>query len=67
MIRRTLLKVVGLVLAWLFLLAVGVGFMSLALWLLIPAAFPLLDFTYWQALALTGIVFLVGSPAMVKN
>jgi hypothetical protein len=67
MIRSTLLKVVGLILAWMFLLGVGVGFMSLALWLLVPAAFPLLDFTYWQALALTGIVLLFGVPAMVRN
>jgi hypothetical protein len=67
MIRRIILKVIGLVAAWLFLLAVGLGFMSLALWMLVPAAFPLLDFTYWQALALTGIVVLFGLPVAVKN
>lgn len=36
------------------------------LWWLVPLAFPLLPFTYQQALALTGIAVVIGLPAM-KN
>lgn len=64
MIRRILLKVVGLVLAWLLLGAFAFGMVTLALWLLIPAAFPGLAFGFWNAAALSAVVFLVGLPAM---
>lgn len=37
---------------------------ALALWWLVPLAFPLLPFTYNQALALTGIMVIIGLPAM---
>jgi hypothetical protein len=66
MIRRTLLKVVGIVLAWLFLAAVSFLMVSLALWLLIPAAFPMLAFGFPNAMALAVVVFMVGVPA-IKN
>lgn len=37
---------------------------ALALAWLVPLAFPLLPFTYNQALALTGIMVIIGLPAM---
>ena len=48
----------------LFLFAVGFGLVSLALWVLVPLAFPLLPFDFGQAMALTGILIIVGLPAM---
>jgi len=53
-------------LACLFLVVVAFVMVSLALWILIPLAFPMLDFGYWNAAALTVVVFMVGLPA-VKN
>jgi hypothetical protein len=57
-----------------FVTAIGVllgvamilGIFTFLLMLLMNLAFPLLAFGYWQALALLGIVVLIGLPAM-KN
>jgi hypothetical protein len=57
-----------------FVTAIGVllgvamilGVFTFLLMLLMNIAFPLLAFGYWQALALLGIVVLIGLPAM-KN
>lgn len=57
-------QAIALTLAWLLLIAFGFGMVTLALWLLVPAAFPGLAFGFWNAAALAGIVFLVGLPAM---
>jgi hypothetical protein len=47
-------------------LVLVVGVFALLLMLLVNAAFPLLPFGYWQALAGLGIAVLIGLPAM-KN
>jgi hypothetical protein len=40
---------------------------AFGLWMMIPLAFPLLAFTYWNALALSWIIFFVGLPWLVKD
>lgn len=59
-------QVIATVLAGLVLAAFAFGMLSLALWLLVPAAFPGLDFSFPNAMALTGIALIVGIPAMRK-
>lgn len=54
------LLVVGGVLAMIAVLAFG-------LWMLIPLAFPALAWSYWNALALSFILFIVGLPWLVKD
>lgn len=58
------LKVILGALLVLLIGAVVFGLVALALWWLVPIAFPLLPFTYPQALALTGIACIIGAPAM---
>lgn len=60
------MKVIFAALAVLIGAAFGFALVALVLWLLVPLAFPLLAFTYWQALALTGIIVIIGLPAL-KN
>lgn len=48
----------------LFLAAAAFLLLSLVLLLLVPAAFPLLGFGFTNAMALAGIVVLIGLPAM---
>lgn len=62
MIRKTILTAIGTILG----LVIVVGVFALLLMLLMNVAFPLLAFGFWQALALLGISFLVGLPAMMK-
>lgn len=60
-------EAVGVLLGAIFVIAVVAGvFVIVAgiLMLLMNAAFPLLVFGYGQALALAGIAFLIGLPAM---
>lgn len=64
MIRRIILKTLGLIAAYLFLAAMAFFFLSLVLLLLVPAAFPALDFGFPNAMALAGIALIVGLPAM---
>lgn len=51
----------------LLLVVVAIAAFSLALWLMIPLAFPMLPWTYWNALALAWIILLVGLPWVVSN
>lgn len=52
-------KTLGALAGYVAVVAVITASIALALWLLVPAAFPLLAFTYWQALYLTGLLALV--------
>lgn len=54
-----MLKVIFAALGVLVGAALIYGIIALALWWLVPLAFPLLAFTYWQGLALTGILAIV--------
>jgi len=58
--KETILTAIGTVLG----LVLVVGVLALLLMLLMNAAFPLLAFGFWQALALLGIALIVGLPAM---
>jgi hypothetical protein len=58
--KKTILTAIGTVLG----LVLVVGVLALLLMLLMNAAFPLLAFGFWQALALLGIALIVGLPAM---
>ena len=58
--KKTILTAIGTVLG----LVLVVGIFALLLMLLMNIAFPLLAFGYWQAMALLGIAFIVGLPAM---
>lgn len=59
---KTILTAIGTVLG----LVLVVGIATLLLMLLMNAAFPLLAFGYWQALALLGIAVLIGLPTMTN-
>jgi hypothetical protein len=48
------------------LMVAAFAIVSALLWWLVPLAFPLLPFTFGQAMALTGIMIIIGLPAM-KN
>jgi glycerol-3-phosphate acyltransferase PlsY len=62
-----ILKVIATTLGVLAGAALVFGVIGLALWWLVPLAFPLLAFTYWQALALTGILAIVSVMVASKN
>lgn len=51
----------------LFAFAAAFAIVAMALWFLIPVAFPLLGFEYYQALALTGVLTIVGAPVVLQN
>lgn len=57
---------IGLMLVMVFA-AAAFGLVALLLWLLIPLAFPLLTFDFWNALALAAIVLLFGVPATISS
>lgn len=60
-------KVIGATVGVLIALALIFGIASLALWWLVPVAFPAAaGYTWIQALALTGIVAIIGLPFMSK-
>jgi glycerol-3-phosphate acyltransferase PlsY len=62
-----ILKVIATTLGVLLGAAIVFGIIALALWWLVPLAFPLLAFTYWQALALTGILAIAVGMTAPKN
>lgn len=45
-------------------LAVAFGLLSLLLWWLIPLAFPLLGFTFGQAMATAGLLLVIWLPTL---
>ena len=48
-------------------LAALFGFVSLVLWWLIPLAFPALSFSFGNAMALAGLMFLLNTPAVLSK
>lgn len=40
---------------------------ALLLWLLVPLAFPALVFGFWNAVALSAILWLFSAPAILNN
>jgi hypothetical protein len=54
-------------LLFIVLFVVAIAAFSAVLWFMIPLAFPLLPWTYWNALALAWIILLVGLPWLVSN
>jgi len=59
-----MMQTLGLIAAYLFLAAVAFFFLSLVLLVLVPVAFPALAFGFPNAMALAGILLIVGLPAM---
>jgi hypothetical protein len=57
---KVFLTAAGVLIAVAMILAV----VTFLVMVLVNIAFPLLDFGYWQALALLGLGFLIGLPAM---
>lgn len=49
------------------MVVVAIATFSAALWFLVPLAFPLLPWTYWNAMALVGIITVVGLPWLVVS
>lgn len=59
------LRVIGATLGVLIGLALIFAVVSLALWWLVPIAFPAaVGYTFWSAAALTAIVAIIGAPFM---
>lgn len=51
----------------LLMLAIAFGLVSLFLWWIIPLAFPLLPFSFGNAMALAGLILVLNIPGAMKS